>query len=56
MLDKFSIGAVGNNFILIAEISRPYQLPLIEDYLESNVLDLMKCPARSSDLNPKERV
>ncbi|GFY24663.1 DDE_3 domain-containing protein [Trichonephila clavipes] len=48
--------AIGNDFILIDDNTRPHRARIVEEYLEDHVLERMECPARSPDLNPIEHL
>ncbi|GBM95886.1 hypothetical protein AVEN_211258-1, partial [Araneus ventricosus] len=49
-------GAVGPEFILMDDNSRPHRALLVDEFLESEDNRRMDWPARSPDLNPIEHV
>ncbi|GBN82143.1 Transposable element Tcb2 transposase [Araneus ventricosus] len=48
--------AVGPEFILMDDNTRPYRALLVDEFLESEDISRMDWPARSPDLNPIEQV
>ncbi|GFU47354.1 transposable element Tcb2 transposase [Trichonephila clavipes] len=48
--------AIGNDFILMDDNSRPHRAQLLREYLEDHGLERMEWPARSPDLNPIEHL
>ncbi|GFY02656.1 transposable element Tcb2 transposase [Trichonephila clavipes] len=48
--------AIGNDFILMDDNTRPHRAGIVEKYLEDHGLERMEWPARSPDLNPIEHL
>ncbi|GFT29690.1 transposable element Tcb1 transposase [Trichonephila clavipes] len=53
---RLNAGAVGPSFVLMDDNACPHRADIIDEYLESEGIARMACPAYSLDLNPIENL
>ncbi|GFU72358.1 transposable element Tcb1 transposase [Trichonephila clavipes] len=53
---RLYVAAVGPTFVLMDDNARPHRADIVHDYLESEGIAHMACPAYSPNLNPIENL